>query len=106
MKPFLALRTDARGRKDVYDQGFEAFHEWEAADPLWTVTDGSTEVTLGTLGSMLAAALTGMRRCKRSKLLLQPDAQAGVGVETTNSELDFHGCFNMEVILVSCLVLF
>ena len=67
LKPFQLLRTDARSRQDIYDQGFDAYHEWQNADAAWTVTRGTVEVTLGTLGSLLSAAVA-QRGTYRTKL--------------------------------------
>ena len=57
LKPFLLLSAPAGGRQEIYDLGFNAYHEWQNADPAWTVTHGAEELQLGTLGSLLSASL-------------------------------------------------
>ena len=52
---FRALRTEARSRDDIYNQGEAARAAWALVDPLWTYEE---EVTLGSFGSLLAVALT------------------------------------------------
>jgi hypothetical protein len=51
---FEALKTDGRGRADVYEQGVTARDAWQEADPSWTYSD---EVSLSALSSRLASAL-------------------------------------------------
>lgn len=51
---FEALRTDARDRAGVYEQGLAARDAWQEADPAWTV---SASVSVSTLSSALTDAL-------------------------------------------------
>lgn len=52
-KLFQALRTDARGRLGIYDQGRKAQSAWQQADPLWTF---SPDIDLGGFGSLIATS--------------------------------------------------
>ena len=54
LKHFEVLKTNAKGRQGIYDQGRELEKAWLQTDATWEPLD---DVTSGLLGSTLAAAL-------------------------------------------------
>ncbi len=57
LRLFEPLQTDGRSRPDVYQQGLEARSAWSQTDPAWVIVSGGEEVTNGSFGSLLAAAV-------------------------------------------------